>query len=172
MTLPRTTHILTTGEPHHGLYADLEWGALFPSNDGFVTLGPTTPSDPDRSGTPPSASNATGTPDPHGRTFLVSVVHQLHCLDTLRVAVATRGRTDAGGHAATHAEHCLRYLLQLALCHADATLERDEPGVRDGRWEHAASGVGAVHRCRDWRALWDWMEAHPPGPVVVDSEDA
>ncbi|KAI0631220.1 hypothetical protein C8Q77DRAFT_1159906 [Trametes polyzona] len=150
LKLPPAALVLSTDAAHFGLTADADWGALFPLSDGFTTLrGPPAPSSP-----------GTGAGDGPRRTFLVSMVHQLHCLDVLRVAFAAN-RTGAAAHAA----HCLRYLRQTVLCHADTTLEPDEPGVRDGRWEHAASGVGAVHRCRDWTVLRRWLDAHPAEPI-------
>ena len=129
---------LQSGSPRFSLDADDDWATLFPASDGFTDLGPAS------------------TP----RTFLVSMVHQLHCLDVFRVGFATN-RT---GYA-HHVEHCLRYMLQIVLCNADTTLEADEPGVRGGRWEHAAGGVGSVHQCRDWRVLREYLDEHPAGPV-------
>ena len=90
------------------------------------------------------------------------MVHQLHCLDVFRVGFAT----NRSGYA-HHVEHCLRYLLQIVLCHADTTLEADKPGMRAGRWTHAAGGVGSVHQCRDWRVLREYLDEHPAGPVRV-----
>ncbi|KAI0642761.1 hypothetical protein C8Q79DRAFT_878344, partial [Trametes meyenii] len=147
--LPPAALVLSTDASHFSLDADDDWGSLFPLSDGFTTLRPG-PSE-----SPHTHTHARG----GGRTFLVSMVHQLHCLDVLRVAFATNRTSDP--HARVHATHCLRYLRQAVLCHADATLEPDEPGVRDGRWEHAASGVGVVHRCRDWTVLRRYMDAHP-----------
>ena len=96
-------------------------------------------------------------------TFLVSFIHQLHCLDVIRVGFVTN-RT---GYA-QHIQHCLRYLRQAVLCYADTTLEPDEPVLRDdGKWVHAAGGVGSVHRCKDWRVLFDYLVDHEPGPVTV-----
>lgn len=138
--LPPAALVLSSDATRFSLLADDDWGTLFPLSDGFTTLR--------------ASANAPG------RTFLVSMVHQLHCLDVIRVAFVTN-RTGA----AHHVEHCLRYLRQTVLCHADTTLEPDEPGVRDGRWEHAASGVGAVHRCRDWTVLRRWLDEHPAEPL-------
>ncbi|KAI0763052.1 hypothetical protein BD413DRAFT_436940, partial [Trametes elegans] len=152
LMLPAVGLALSSDAPHFSLYADDDWGTLFPLSDGFTTLYPSRP----------SSSDSDAPPARQGRTFLVSMVHQLHCLDVLRVTFAAN-RT--GPAAAQHVEHCLRYLRQLVLCHADATLEPDEPGVRDGRWEHAASGVGAVHRCRDWTVLRRYMDEHPAEPL-------
>ncbi|KAL7277247.1 hypothetical protein ACG7TL_009100 [Trametes sanguinea] len=153
LKLPAVGLVLSSDASHFSLYADDDWGSLFPLSDGFITLHPS----------PLTHAPATAqSSSPDGRTFLISMVHQLHCLDVLRVAFVAN-RTGAAQHAA----HCLRYLRQAVLCHADATLEPDEPGVRDGRWEHAASGVGAVHRCRDWTALRRYMDEHPAEPFRV-----
>ncbi|KAJ3003733.1 hypothetical protein NUW54_g5155 [Trametes sanguinea] len=153
LKLPAVGLVLSSDASHFSLYADDDWGSLFPLSDGFSTLHPAVlHPHPHQQQAPNSPSN--------GRTFLISMVHQLHCLDVLRVAFVAN-RTGAPQHVA----HCLRYLRQAVLCHADATLEPDEPGVRDGRWEHAASGVGAVHRCRDWTALRRYLDEHPAEPV-------
>ncbi|PIL23334.1 hypothetical protein GSI_14645 [Ganoderma sinense ZZ0214-1] len=146
--LPAIQMTLQTGEPGFSLYADADWATLFPASDGFTDVAR-----PSTSSNPNEASTA---------TFLVSMVHQLHCLDVFRVGFATN-RT---GYA-HHVEHCLRYMLQIVLCHADTTLEADEPGMRGGRWTHAAGGVGSVHECRDWRVLKEYLDAHPAGPVRV-----
>ncbi|KAH0833225.1 hypothetical protein J3R83DRAFT_12285 [Lanmaoa asiatica] len=124
-----------TGEDHFSLYDDDEWGTLFPS-DGFVRLGP------------------------NDRTFHVSLFHQLHCLDVIRVGYVTN-RT----HAFEHIQHCLRYLRQILICHADTTLEDDIPQFVDGSWTHSANGVGSVHRCKDWTVLRRWVADHPSLPL-------
>ncbi|KAI9065284.1 hypothetical protein FKP32DRAFT_512386 [Trametes sanguinea] len=155
LKLPAVGLVLSSDASHFSLYADDDWGSLFPLSDGFTTLHPADTPPP-----PPPTTAAPNSPSSDGRTFLISMVHQLHCLDVLRVAFVAN-RTGAAQHVA----HCLRYLRQAVLCHADATLEPDEPGVRDGRWEHAASGVDAVHRCRDWTALRRYMDEHPAEPV-------
>ncbi|KAI1794457.1 hypothetical protein LXA43DRAFT_1117008 [Ganoderma leucocontextum] len=143
--LPNIQTTLQSGAPRFSLYADDDWATLFPASDGFTDVAVS----------PESNSNGTS-------TFLVSMVHQLHCLDVFRVGFATN-RT---GYA-HHVEHCLRYMLQIVLCNADTTLEADEPGMRGGRWAHAAGGVGSVHQCRDWRVLRKYLDEHPAGPVRV-----
>ncbi|KAI0325173.1 hypothetical protein GY45DRAFT_1340294 [Cubamyces sp. BRFM 1775] len=152
LDLPPAGLVLTTDASHFALDADDDWGTLFPLSDGFTTLYPRSPSSGQGQG---------------GRTFLISMVHQLHCLDVLRVTFAAN-RTDAAAHE--HVTHCLRYLRQAVLCLADATLEPDEPGVREGQWEHASSGVGAVHRCRDWTVLRQYLDEHPAEDLVVRNE--
>ncbi|KAI0325186.1 hypothetical protein GY45DRAFT_1330667 [Cubamyces sp. BRFM 1775] len=169
--LPRVGLLLVPGEPYFSIYADDEWGTIFPSNDGFVPVGPA-----------------------HlNRTFHLSFVHQLHCLDVFRVAYALPddapasgnegfdyGAAQGGGqgeghHAegrragfAHHVEHCLRFMRQTVLCQADTTL--DDAGVewKGGHWEYYSTGYGAVHRCRDWTALRRYLEEHPPLPLNGD----
>lgn len=114
-----------------GLYNDTEWGTMF-DTDGFSKVGP------------------------HDRTFQISMVHQLHCLDVIRVGVVTN-RTGYMHHI----EHCLRYLRQSVLCCADTTLEESVVLHRDGAFLHGASGTGMVHECRDWTAVRRYMSAHP-----------
>lgn len=110
---------------------DTEWGSMF-ETDGFSQVGP------------------------DGRTFQISMVHQLHCLDVIRV-----GFQVGGPDFAHHVEHCLRYLRQSVLCCADSTLEEIDPRFVDGKWVYGASGTGMIHECRDWTAIRRYMSAHP-----------
>ncbi|KAG6331159.1 hypothetical protein ID866_7931 [Astraeus odoratus] len=34
----------------------------------------------------------------------------------------------------------------------------------DGSWHHTANGVGAVHRCKDWTKLREYMLENPSLP--------
>ncbi|RPD61379.1 hypothetical protein L227DRAFT_622500 [Lentinus tigrinus ALCF2SS1-6] len=136
--LPTVGLVLESGHAHFSLHSDDDWGTLFPESSGFTDLGP------------------------NNRTFLVSFMHQLHCLDVFRVGFLTN-RTGI----AHHVEHCLRYMRQVVLCYADTTLEPAHTGQRDGQWKHAASGVGSVHRCKDWTALRTYLDNHPAGPAVA-----
>lgn len=93
---------------------------------------------------------------PHNRTFLISMAHQFHCLNSIRLSFLANqtGATE-------HVEHCLRYLRQMVLCYADATLDMDEPDYSsDGILHHGSSGLGSLHRCRDWTALRDFMDEY------------
>ena len=131
LKLPSVGLALEYGEPNFSLLADDEWGTQFPPSDGFTDIG--------------------------NRAFLISMVHQMHCLDVIRVGFVTN-RTGS----AHHIEHCLRYLRQIVLCYADATLEPSQPALSaDGVLLHQANGVGSIHRCKDWRALRKYMEEYP-----------
>jgi hypothetical protein len=46
-----------------------------------------------------------------------------------------------------HIQHCLDYLRQSLMCHADTTLEPDDVGI------NGAHGFGVRHNCKDWNQL-------------------
>jgi hypothetical protein len=58
----------------------------------------------------------------------------MHCLDSIRKAMILEVKDE-------HATHCLNYIRQALLCHADPTLM---PYVEYG------IGFGVTHQCRDW----------------------
>ena len=118
------------------LYNDTEWGTLFPT-DGSIKGGST------------------------NRTFLVTMVHQLHCLDVIRVGYVTNA-TDYRGHI----EHCLRYLIQSVQCYADTTLEEDKMVLVDGEWMHAVYAWGTQHKCRDRTSLTKYLIENEGRPEI------
>jgi len=62
-------------------------------------------------------------------------------------------------HNVEHAAHCLSYLRQLLLCHADTALEpaRLADTVSGGQTQ-AVYGEGTTHVCRDWSQVRAWAE--------------
>ena len=86
------------------------------------------------------------------QTYLVSMIHQLHCLDLIRAAYVTK-KTDFPGHVG----HCMRYLLQAVLCNADPTLEEEGWEMVDGKMQHYVHQWGVEHRCRDRSALEKYL---------------
>ena len=75
---------------------------------------------------------------------------------------------DSGQVAAEQGENMvLAQQLRTELDEVDRALGK----LDDGTWEHGASGVGAVHRCRDWTVLRDWIAATPPGPVEIPDDE-
>ncbi|KZT41702.1 hypothetical protein SISSUDRAFT_1031038 [Sistotremastrum suecicum HHB10207 ss-3] len=78
------------------------------------------------------------------RLFGISMFHQLHCLDKIRSVLVS-------GSNPRHAQHCMNYLRQSVLCRADTMLD---PEFKDG----VAGGVGAVHVCRDWSAVYAYAQ--------------
>lgn len=55
-------------------------------------------------------------------------------------------------HAGSHVRHCIDYLRQSLLCHADANLER--PSREAG----GVTGFGFERQCRDIKQLKAWAE--------------
>ena len=120
---------MTEETEYFGIHNKDDWLSLFPKDHGYVSIGP------------------------DNRFFAVSMFHQLHCLNTLRVA-AIRNNTEFG-----HITHCLNYLRQAILCQADVTLEESEVDTRpDGMLDTGATGVGVAHVCRDWTQVRQFVE--------------
>ena len=88
----------------------------------------------------------------------VSMFHQLHCVEKMRLAL---DNPDDPIATIPHLQHCMNFIRQMVLCAADTTLEPVDEVVRDesGREVGArASGVGVAHTCRDWAAVYETVE--------------
>ncbi|KIP03285.1 hypothetical protein PHLGIDRAFT_246034 [Phlebiopsis gigantea 11061_1 CR5-6] len=116
--------------------ADAEWESVYPGGGlGFVRLGP------------------------RKRFFSLSLYHQVHCLDSLRHTILGGAHAHGGGEGAharrdvEHSAHCLNYLRQTIMCNADLTLE---PEVVEGS-QDVGEGLAAVHVCRDWSKVHDFV---------------
>lgn len=107
-----------------------EWRALVPPSNGTVRLGP------------------------RGRAFTVAMFHQLQCLDVIRAAMASPVAPGDARRARLR-DHCLDYMRQTVLCHAHTDLE----SVRSDVGPKIADLTRSVYRCRDWRVLYDAMDA-------------
>lgn len=109
-----------------------QWHALFPAGGGFV-------------------KHPTVSPD----MASLAVYHQLHCLNHIRVSYwAAVDGTVVSDHQreGSHVRHCIDYLRQSLLCHADANFEmpsREAGGV---------TGFGFERQCRDIAQLKAWAE--------------
>ncbi|EJF59555.1 hypothetical protein BD309DRAFT_960411 [Dichomitus squalens] len=140
--LPSVGLALNNPAPHFSLLSDEEWGAQYPGETvGFTDLGPM------------------------NRTFFPSMLHQMHCLDVIRVGMATN-RTGF----ARHVEHCTRYLRQIVLCNSDVTLEPAYREEKDGDWMWAADGINSIHRCKDWTVVRKYLEEHPAKSPVPPAD--
>jgi len=111
---------------------------LFPNAMGFVQLGP------------------------DGRTFGVSMFHQLHCLQMIRAAVIERHPEAV--HSNKHAQHCFDFIRQAILCAADTTLDPIDRVGTTGKKGQGADGVGTTHVCRDWEAVYDFVYENQMSP--------
>lgn len=108
----------------HGSQADAEWVATTAADNGYIRLGK------DR------------------RLMGISVGHEMHCIRSLRVAVAYPLHPSAN---VGHFSHCLNYLRLYILCDPDLTLEKFDP--LEGNFSLPRSG--ATHICKDWRVVYD-----------------
>ncbi|KAJ7214265.1 hypothetical protein C8J57DRAFT_1096591 [Mycena rebaudengoi] len=108
----------------NGSQADAQWAALIPPSGGLIRLGP------------------------QNELFMVSMYHQLKCLDIIRrdYVEGSMGKV----WVSPQTRHCLNYIRQMVLCRGDKRLER----VVDPFGEHAVQ-VRGKQTCRDWTMVYD-----------------
>lgn len=106
--------------------ADSQWNSMIPSNGGIIHLGP------------------------NREPFMLSMFHQLRCLDIIRRAYIEGRETKT---SASH--HCLNYIRQMVLCRGDLRLER----VVDPYGEHAVQFRDA-YTCLDWTVVYTMVQKH------------
>ncbi|KAI9057633.1 hypothetical protein FKP32DRAFT_1583349, partial [Trametes sanguinea] len=103
---------------------DSEWEALVPGNGGIVYIGS------------------------ERQPYMLSVFHQLRCLDILRRAYLSRHPPTPDGPNAS-ALHCLNYIRQMVLCRRDTILEP----VIDTEGPHAVQPWRTL-TCKDWNQVY------------------
>ncbi|KAF2094940.1 hypothetical protein NA57DRAFT_15870, partial [Rhizodiscina lignyota] len=57
-----------------------------------------------------------------------------------------------------HASHCFDYLRQAIMCSGDMALEK--AALKDQKPVRSVNGWGVTHQCRDWDAMFEWVERH------------
>ena len=83
------------------------------------------------------------------RLFVVTLHHQLHCLQQIQAAVASTN--DSGiDYTYHHMKHCFDYLRQTILCQAPDTLEKGD----FLRVNHNHQRSGGDLLCYDWDTLY------------------
>ena len=113
--------------------SDSDWASLFPTNNGRI----------------PSPIN----PD---EEVMLSMHHQLHCLNIIRIAYLSLHTTPSTMPPVdyTDVDMCLEQLRQHILCNCDLTLE---PTVLvrmiNGVIAPGSNGIGVEHRCLNWEKL-------------------
>ncbi|OJJ69566.1 hypothetical protein ASPBRDRAFT_281622 [Aspergillus brasiliensis CBS 101740] len=136
---------------------DDSWDKLMPLGEGYLRIP-----HPRRFDIPPS-SPILNDPDA-AELYMVSSVHQLHCLRILR-DVIVKVDNDNGNMSVKvdkHVFHCLDYLRQAIMCAGDTTLEwarvrRNANGDLAG---YFFDGRGSSHQCRDWTTIVGILEAN------------
>lgn len=51
-----------------------------------------------------------------------------------------------------HVLHCIEFLRQSIMCHADSTIEARNEHL------HGVVGFGIPHACRNWQQMVDWVD--------------
>ncbi|KAH9915554.1 uncharacterized protein BXZ73DRAFT_92588 [Epithele typhae] len=91
------------------------------------------------------------------RMLVVAESHMLHCLRSVRTALAQDAPPSAGGHQMGHLAHCVNFIRQSVLCSADATLEPPDAFARNYTREPAGNGA---HVCKDFDAFYGEMKGN------------
>ncbi|KAJ5578187.1 uncharacterized protein N7459_007151 [Penicillium hispanicum] len=139
-----------------GPVGDEAWNSMMPLGDGYVGI----PHPRNYNLNASMLVTRKGVPDPQGtELYGTSITHQLHCLGMLRSAlVAYRKGDEPMDHDAKHLTHCLNYIRQGILCAGDTTLEpASGKVVINGELTTTFTGEGAVHQCKDWSSVKDFL---------------
>ncbi|EME42004.1 hypothetical protein DOTSEDRAFT_25662 [Dothistroma septosporum NZE10] len=122
------------------------WQRLSPPGEGFVEVANEVARN-----LPPSRVSERR-PDTH-KVYGVSVFHQLHCVNMLRLNMYPEEfhwtlPGESAEQIRKHRDHCIDYLRQAIMCNADVTFEPwGEAGI---------NGMGAIHQCRDYQKIFTW----------------
>ncbi|OIW27132.1 hypothetical protein CONLIGDRAFT_647249 [Coniochaeta ligniaria NRRL 30616] len=95
---------------------------------------------------------------PGSEGFVVTALHQLHCVMSLKQAVifyepGDRKPADRGiakRPELEHLNHCLELLRHAVMCHADLSLEP----IHSDDGTQLDPGSGGIHMCRDWSEVY------------------
>jgi hypothetical protein len=88
----------------------------------------------------------------------LAVFHQLHCLNSIRLALWNSTTDKPSDTKMRHLDHCVDMLRQAVMCGADVSPFIWARDPRDGR----AKGISTVvHTCRDFEAIRKWGAEHP-----------
>ncbi|KAI0381218.1 hypothetical protein F5Y04DRAFT_281192 [Hypomontagnella monticulosa] len=103
--------------------------------------------------------------DGSGSLAVLGVYHELHCVKRLRKWFYREyyypNQTELEfSERLTHAEHCLEFIRQAAMCHGDVT-------TTSFKWLHDSQGnviepttkEGALHKCVKWDSISRWARS-------------
>ncbi|KAL4989840.1 hypothetical protein BDW68DRAFT_155877 [Aspergillus falconensis] len=105
--------------------------------------------------------------DGGGEGHVIAMMHQLHCLVTIRRMIFPENNNIEESMSSSHdpglehMSHCFEYLAQAIICHADDTMEPPFKKIEDGKAFWSVTGEGATHQCRDPRPILEMsMRSH------------
>jgi hypothetical protein len=134
------SHAFSNDQYH--ITSDSDWALLFPTNDGRI----------------PSPIN----PD---EEVMLSMHHQLHCLNIIRIAYLALHTTPSTMPPVDYADvdMCLEQLRQHIMCNCDLTLEPTVLVRMKGTGVIApgSNGIGVEHRCLNWEKLSAEIDTMP-----------
>jgi hypothetical protein len=96
----------------------------------------------------------------------VDMVHNLHCLNTIRQQLDPdyyeQNLQSAAKHAhrmkmRMHVDHCIDQIRQAILCHADLTPVSLRPVLLDDPSADLVGETEREHTCRNWKAVREWL---------------
>jgi len=98
-------------------------------------------------------------PDFSPETSMVTVFHQIHCLNDIRrqYYVLMNESTEDFYSSPAHMHHCFEYIRQGLMCSADSGLEPFRPVV-PGSEHLGATGWVNERLCRNYDELMKWAE--------------
>ncbi|KAJ6206034.1 hypothetical protein PSV09DRAFT_2007766 [Bipolaris maydis] len=137
---------------------DAAWNDMIPNGAGYVRVD-----NPRQYDMESSVPYGKGTED--AEVYQASVVHQLHCLGTLRLVLAAYARHERLENyydSDAHMRHCLNILRQGIICASDTTLAFSKPTgkTKDGLFTAKFNNIGTVHTCRSWDAVQEFLVEH------------
>ncbi|KAM3064735.1 hypothetical protein ACMFMF_011780 [Clarireedia jacksonii] len=153
--LPKFSRVPTVWQPNEAYMGagsretNAHWQALMPEpailwveHPDHWKLGPGVGPDDDK--------------DANTNFYMVSVIHQFHCVKMIRKAYwilrdgLWEGQDDVESE---HVEHCFEYLRQAVLCSGDLTIEPSNPipGITP------ISGWNVTHQCLDYASLREYI---------------
>ena len=92
---------------------------------------------------------------PELSVYQLSVCHQLHCLDRIRLSAYPEYFTDERPEDRdVHRDHCLDYIRQTVMCNADLTL--DFFTFEDLEGGRAFMHTETMHQCRNFDQVREW----------------
>ncbi|KAI0187900.1 hypothetical protein EV127DRAFT_435571 [Xylaria flabelliformis] len=103
--------------------------------------------------------------DGTGYLGTLGVYHELHCIKRIRRWIYRdyyypNATDDEYNERMTHAEHCLEFIRQAAMCHGDITVTSFKwLHDRDGHVIEPTTKEGALHQCVRWDTLSGWAKS-------------
>ena len=105
---------------------------------------------------------------PNQRFGVVSFTHELHCMRSLRTALA-EVEAPFQAHDLHHTEHCLSFMRQQILCASDITLEPGDSFSRNFTMQRVTGDMKCMDVDAFYSSMWaqyqDWVSLQQQRPA-------